>query len=109
MSSRVMLPNGTLTSTSETLAESNSFQRTAAAGHSLFQEDVEFVGAELEGTEKAMQQAFKEGIVGEAGPLKRNIIPNIVAEENSDDTGTRMKEFNDANHWRVDQEVAVLE
>lgn len=111
MSTGGMLPNGTSesTSSSETSAESNSSQRTAVAAYSLFEEDVEFVGVELEGTEKAMEQALKEGIVGEAGPLKRNIIPKIVAEENSDDSGTKMKEFNDANYWRVDQEVAVLE
>ncbi|KAL8115512.1 uncharacterized protein LOC141668383 [Apium graveolens] len=110
MSNAVMLPNGTLTSTSsETSAESNSSQRTAVAAYSLFEEDVEFVGVELEGTEKAMEQALKEGSVGEAGPLKRNSIPMIVAEDNSDDSGIKLKEFNDANYWRVDQEVAVLE
>ncbi|KAL0417719.1 UNVERIFIED_CONTAM: Serine/threonine-protein phosphatase 6 regulatory subunit [Sesamum radiatum] len=72
-------------------------------------EDVEFVGVELEGTEKAMEQALKEGIVGEAGPLKRNIIPKKPEKEDSDDGGAGMKEFNDANYWRVDQEVAVSE
>lgn len=110
MSSGVLLPNGISPSTnlSETPRESNSNQRTAAAAHSLFEDDVEFVGVELEGTEKAMEQALKEGIVGEAGPLKRNMAPKIVAEENSDDRA-KTKEFNDANYWRVDQEVAVLE
>lgn len=76
---------------------------------SLFEEDVEFVGVELEGTEKAMEQALKEGIVGEAGPLKRNMIAKVPEKENSDDGGAGMKEFNDANYWRVDTEVAVLE
>lgn len=76
---------------------------------SLFEEDVEFVGVELEGTEKAMEQALKEGIVGEAGPLKRNLIPKVLEKENSDNGGAGIKEFNDANYWRVDQEVAVLE
>lgn len=33
---------------------------------SLFGEDVKFVGVDLEGTKKAMEQALKEGIVGEA-------------------------------------------
>ncbi|KAK7261347.1 hypothetical protein RIF29_27656 [Crotalaria pallida] len=76
---------------------------------SLFEEDVEFVGVELEGTEKAMEQALKEGIVGEAGPLKRNIVPKVPEKEKSEDGGPGMQEFNDANYWRVDQEVAVLE
>ncbi|KAL2557467.1 SIT4 phosphatase-associated family protein [Forsythia ovata] len=81
----------------------------AVAVPSLFEEDVEFVGVELEGTEKAMEQALKEGIVGEAGPLKRNIVPKMPEKEESDDGGAGMKEFNDANYWRVDQEVTVLE
>ncbi|CAM8955637.1 unnamed protein product [Rhodiola kirilowii] len=76
--------------------------------HSLFEDDVEFVGVEIEGTEKAMEHALKEGIVGEAGPLKRNIIPSPEKEKPMDD-GAEAKEFNDANFWRVDQEMAVLE
>jgi serine/threonine-protein phosphatase 6 regulatory subunit 3 len=99
----------TTTASNEDSEGSDSSQRTAAV-LSLFEEDVEFVGVELEGTEKAMEQALKEGIVGEAGPLKRNIIQKVPEkEENSDVDGPGMKEFNDANYWRVDQEVAVLE
>ncbi|CAK7332321.1 unnamed protein product [Dovyalis caffra] len=70
---------------------------------SLFEEDVEFVGVELEGSEKAMEQALKEGIVGEAGPLKRNIAPKVPEKENSDGAEAENKEFNDANYWRIDQ------
>lgn len=76
---------------------------------SLFEEDVEFVGVELDGAEKAMDQALKEGIVGEAGPLKRNLVPELPEKENSDEGSPGVKEFNDANYWRIDQEVAVLE
>ncbi|KAH9617342.1 hypothetical protein KSS87_009170 [Heliosperma pusillum] len=75
---------------------------------SLFEEDVEFVGVEPEGTEKAMEQALKEGIVGEAGPLKKNAISSIKSEESPDDVAAGT-EFNDANYWRVEQEVAVIE
>ncbi|KAJ0260132.1 SIT4 phosphatase-associated family protein [Hirschfeldia incana] len=75
---------------------------------SLFEEDVEFVGVEAEGTEKAMEQALKEGIVGEAGPLKRNMVQKVAGNE-SQKENSGVKEFNDANFWRVDQEVAVLE
>ena len=75
----------------------------------LFEEDVEFVGVEAEGTEKAMEQALKEGIVGEAGPLKRSNIVQKVSENESQKENSGVKEFNDANFWRVDQEVAVLE
>lgn len=108
-----VLPNGspttTTTSSSEVSVGSDGTERSVAVP-SLFEEDVEFVGVELEGTEKAMEQALKEGIVGEAGPLKRNIIPKVQEKENSDDGGPgSIKEFNDANYWRVDQEVAVLE
>ncbi|XP_031100022.1 serine/threonine-protein phosphatase 6 regulatory subunit 3-like isoform X2 [Ipomoea triloba] len=80
-----------------------------AAVPSLFEEDVEFVGVELEGTEKAMEHALKEGIVGEAAPLKRSSVPKLPENENTDESAASMKEFNDANYWRVDQEVAVLE
>ncbi|CAF2283056.1 BnaA04g16410D [Brassica napus] len=75
----------------------------------LFEEDVEFVGVEAEGTEKAMEQALKEGIVGEAGPLKRSNIVQKVSENESQKENSGVREFNDANFWRVDQEVAVLE
>ncbi|KAK6271830.1 hypothetical protein POUND7_008913 [Theobroma cacao] len=106
-----VLPNGSSDSMdlSDGSASSDTSQKSPPPVPSLFEEDVEFVGVELEGTEKAMEQALKEGIVGEAGPLKRNIIPKVPEKENSDDGGAGMKEFNDANYWRVDQEVAVLE
>uniref|UniRef100_A0A7N1A0A7 SIT4 phosphatase-associated family protein n=1 Tax=Kalanchoe fedtschenkoi TaxID=63787 RepID=A0A7N1A0A7_KALFE len=82
--------------------------QTATHVPSLFEDDVEFVGVEIEGTEKAMEHALKEGIVGEAGPLKRNMIPSPEKEQPRDDGGGA-KEFNDANYWRVEQEVAVVE
>ncbi|KAB2089137.1 hypothetical protein ES319_A03G041300v1 [Gossypium barbadense] len=106
-----ILPNVSLDSMdlSDGSVSSDTSQKSPPAVPSLFGEDVEFVGVELEGTEKAMEQALKEGIVGEAGPLKRNIIPKVPQKENSDDDGAGMKEFNDANYWKVDQEVAVLE
>ncbi|GMI81854.1 hypothetical protein like AT1G07990 [Hibiscus trionum] len=84
---------------SEGTASSDTNEKSPPPVPSLFEEDVE-----SEGTEKAMEQALKEGIVGEAGPLQRNIIP----KENPDDDGAAM-EFNDSNYWRVDQEVAVSE
>ncbi|KAK1398431.1 serine/threonine-protein phosphatase 6 regulatory subunit 3-like [Heracleum sosnowskyi] len=82
---------------------------TSQRAPSLFEEDVEFVGVELEGTEKAMDQALKEGIVGEAGPLKKNIGPKLPEKESSDEKAVELDEFNDANYWKVEQEVAVLE
>jgi serine/threonine-protein phosphatase 6 regulatory subunit 3 len=58
----------------------------AAADHSpsLFEEDVEFVGVEA------------------------TTAPKILEENLNDDEGS-VKEFNDKNYWRVDQEVTVLE
>ncbi|MED6216910.1 hypothetical protein PIB30_012371 [Stylosanthes scabra] len=103
-------PNASSPSKGESSPSNGSpSSREPVAVPSLFEEDVEFVGVELEGTEKAMEQALKEGIVGEAGPLKRNIVPKVPEKENSEDGNPGMKEFNDANYWRVDQEVAVLE
>lgn len=88
---------------------SSDINHKSAPVPSLFEEDVEFVGVELEGTERAMEQALKEGIVGEAGPLKRNTVPMMAEKDSGDESGSGVKEFNDANYWRVDQEVAVLE
>ncbi|XVF68570.1 hypothetical protein PTKIN_Ptkin11bG0013100 [Pterospermum kingtungense] len=105
-----ILPNGSSDSTGSSDGSVSSDKSPKSPPvPSLFEEDVEFVGVELEGTEKALEQALKEGIVGEAGALKRNIIPKSPEKENSDDGGSGMKEFNDANYWRVDQEVTVLE
>lgn len=74
---------------------------------SLFEEDVEFVGVELEGTKKAMEQALKEGIVGEASPLKRSIATKIPEKEKPDGDVVAVLEFNDINYWQVDKEVGV--
>ncbi|XP_011040887.1 PREDICTED: serine/threonine-protein phosphatase 6 regulatory subunit 3 isoform X2 [Populus euphratica] len=99
-----MLPNGLSPSkdSSDASVSSDSSKKSPTMP-SLFEEDVEFVGVELEGTEKAMEQALKEGIVGEAGPLKRNISPKVPEKENSDTAEVDNKEFNDANYWRIDQ------
>ncbi|XP_048444766.1 serine/threonine-protein phosphatase 6 regulatory subunit 3-like isoform X2 [Pyrus x bretschneideri] len=105
------LPNGSPPSSTASTAGSvgSGVSQRSGAVPSLFEEDVEFVGVELEGTEKAMEQALKEGIVGEAGPLKKNIMPKVPEKENPDDGEAANKEFNDTNYWRVDQEVTVLE
>ncbi|XP_057526692.1 uncharacterized protein LOC130805885 [Amaranthus tricolor] len=100
------LPNGSSRNDDQSLNSDISEKPSAAP--SLFEEDVEFVGVEPEGTEKAMEQALKEGIVGEAGPLKKNVVPPNAPEEKSDD-GAPGTEFNDANYWRVEPEVSVLE
>ncbi|XVE79766.1 hypothetical protein DITRI_Ditri14bG0082900 [Diplodiscus trichospermus] len=106
-----VLPNGTSESMdlSDGSVSCDTSQKSSPPVPSLFEEDVEFVGVELEGTDRAIEQALKEGIVGEAGPLKRNTISKSPENENSEDGGAGMKEFNDSNYWRVDQEVAVLE
>lgn len=102
-------PSNGLPTTSNSSEREGDLSQRSVVVPSLFEEDVEFVGVELEGTEKAMEQALKEGIVGEAGPLKRNVTPKSPEKKNSEEGGPEMKEFNDANYWRVDQEVAVLE
>ncbi|KAL9171218.1 hypothetical protein ABFS82_04G194800 [Erythranthe guttata] len=99
------LPNGASTSPDFSGSVKSESTQKDIVVPSLFEEDVEFVGVELEGTEKAMEQALKEGIVGEAGPLKKSIVPKKTEKEDSDD----LNEFNDTNYWRVDQEVTVLE
>ncbi|KAL2984156.1 hypothetical protein AAZX31_12G072800 [Glycine max] len=103
------VPSNGLPTTSDSINGNSDSSPTSVAVPSLFEEDVEFVGVELEGTEKAMDQALKEGIVGEAGPLKRNVVSKVPDKENSEEGSPGVKEFNDANYWRVDNEVAVLE
>ncbi|ESW04258.1 hypothetical protein PHAVU_011G080000 [Phaseolus vulgaris] len=103
-------PSNGLPTTTDSINGSSDSGPTSVAVPSLFEEDVEFVGVELEGSEKAMEQAIKEGTVGEAGPLKRNVVSKAPEKENSEEGGSHgVKEFNDANYWRVDKEVAVLE
>ncbi|KAG4387187.1 hypothetical protein GLYMA_11G145600v4 [Glycine max] len=103
------IPSNGSPTTSDSINGSSDSSPTSVAVPSLFEEDVEFVGVELEGTEKAMDQALKEGVVGEAGPLKRNVVSKVPEKENSEEGSPGVKEFNDANYWRVDNEVAVLE
>ncbi|KAG6762047.1 hypothetical protein NC652_022649 [Populus alba x Populus x berolinensis] len=98
-----ILPNGlSPTKGSSDGSVGSDSSKKSPTSPSLFEEDVEFVGVELGGNEKAMEQALKEGIVDEAGPLKRNIALKVPEKEKSDDAEAENKEFNDANYWRVD-------
>lgn len=74
---------------------------------SLFEDNVEFVGVEMEGTQKAMEHALKEGIVGEAGPIKGDANrpqPEVDPRVN-DGNGNSM--YNDTNYWRSDYNPTV--
>lgn len=106
------LQNGTpdtISGSKASLVTEPNQSATTTHVHSLFEDDIEFVGVEIEGTEKAMEHALKEGIVGEAGPLKRNIISSPEKEKPNADDGAEANEFNDANYWKVDQNMKVLE
>ncbi|KAJ0854900.1 putative SIT4 phosphatase-associated protein family [Helianthus annuus] len=83
-------------------SNNDSIQRAVVAASSV--EDVEFEGAEIGCSEKAMNQALKEGTVGEAGPLKKQAISNELEKGNPDQSGSELSEFNDTNYWRVDQQ-----
>lgn len=96
----VRIPNGSSSSEGEISPRSPPVP-------SLFGKDVEFVGVEPEGTERAMDQALKEGIVGEAGPMKRNSATASPGKESSSDDNMQ-QEYNDTNYWRID-EVTVVE
>ncbi|KAF6167859.1 hypothetical protein GIB67_027637 [Kingdonia uniflora] len=76
---------------------------------SLFEEDVEFVGLDSEGIDKAIEHVLEEGTGVEAGPLKTNQTYNSPEYENSEEDDAGMLELNDTNYWRVDQEVAVVQ
>ncbi|CAH2065371.1 unnamed protein product [Thlaspi arvense] len=99
--SDVRIPNGSSSSEGEISPRSPPVP-------SLFSKDVEFVGVEPEGTERAMDQALKEGIVGEAGPMKRNNAATASPGKESSDENMQ-QEYNDTNYWKIDQEVAVVE
>lgn len=96
------LPNGSSDTSTDNTQE-------FAAVTSASKEDVEFVGVEVQGTEKAMERALKEGIVGEAGAMKRSTVPNVVDSDSPTENDAANKEFNDSNFWKVDQEVSGLE
>ncbi|KAK1291071.1 hypothetical protein QJS10_CPB18g02107 [Acorus calamus] len=66
----------------------------------LFEEDVEFIGVDLEGMEKAMERALKEGIVEDLGVLNK---------ESSGEDVKGILEFNDNSYWRVEHEVGVVQ
>ncbi|XP_013614605.1 PREDICTED: serine/threonine-protein phosphatase 6 regulatory subunit 1 isoform X1 [Brassica oleracea var. oleracea] len=97
----VRVPNGSSSSEGEVSPKSPPVP-------SFFGKDVEYVGVEPEGTERAMDQALlKEGIVGEAGPMKRNSATDSPGKESTDEN--IQQEYNDTNYWKVDPEVAVVE
>ncbi|XP_058101753.1 uncharacterized protein LOC131245949 isoform X2 [Magnolia sinica] len=105
---KVDVPNGlaSVSDSSDGPVETDMSRRIVP---SLFEEDVEFVGVELEGTEKAMDQALKEGIVGEAGPLKRSQFVKSPEKGKSSGDDAEVVEFNDKNYWRVEQEVGIVQ
>lgn len=74
----VRVPNGSSSSEGEVSPKSPPVP-------SLFGKDVEYVGVEPEGTKRAMDQALKEGIVGEAGPMKRNSATDSPEKERTDE------------------------
>ncbi|KAL8092399.1 uncharacterized protein LOC141689584 isoform X2 [Apium graveolens] len=97
------LPNGTLIPTN-----SSGGSLGSDSSHMAPQpDDAELIGVELEGSEKAMDRVLKDGIVGEAEPLKSNTGSKQPEKESADEKGTGPDEFNDSNYWRVEQGVAV--
>ncbi|CAN8255033.1 unnamed protein product [Cochlearia groenlandica] len=98
----VRIPNGSSSSEGEISPRSPPVP-------SLFGKDVEFVGVEVEGTERAMDQALKEGIVGEAGPMKRNNNATTASPGKESSDENMQQEYNDTNYWKVDHEVTVVE
>eukprot|EP00252_Welwitschia_mirabilis_P007220 TRINITY_DN183_c0_g1_i1.p2 TRINITY_DN183_c0_g1~~TRINITY_DN183_c0_g1_i1.p2 ORF type:complete len:317 (+),score=98.17 TRINITY_DN183_c0_g1_i1:2262-3212(+) len=75
---------------------------------SLFEENVEFVGIEVEGTKKAMEHALKEGIVGEAGALKHDArVQSEVSMKVNDENGDL--QFNDNSYWHADLKPTVIQ
>ncbi|XP_017247270.1 uncharacterized protein LOC108218706 isoform X2 [Daucus carota subsp. sativus] len=98
---------GSLPNSSSIPTVSSEGSDSSQRARPLFNDDVETVGVELEGTKKAMDQALKDGIVDEAGPLKRNTSSKQPEKESADEKGAGPDEFNDTNYWRVEQGVAV--
>ncbi|KAF8397694.1 hypothetical protein HHK36_016616 [Tetracentron sinense] len=109
LNGEVLVSNGTKSTICFSERPAGPDGSQSATVPSLFEEDVEFVGVELEGTERAMEHALKEGIVGEAGPLKRKLTPRVPEKVNSNEDGANILQFNDTIYWRVDQDVAVVQ
>ncbi|CDY48149.1 BnaCnng15910D [Brassica napus] len=86
----VRVPNGSSSSEGEVSPKSPPVP-------SLFGKDVEYVGVEPEGTERAMDQALKEGILGEAGPMKRNSATDSPEKERTDEN---IQEYTDTVDMR---------
>ncbi|KAI5058572.1 hypothetical protein GOP47_0026742 [Adiantum capillus-veneris] len=78
---------------------------------SLFDTSVQFVGVEIEGTAKAMEHALREGIVGEAGPIRpaaTSILKSDCELKSSMDIETVL-DYNDVNYWKSDYSQSIPE
>ncbi|MCO5552402.1 hypothetical protein L7F22_005913 [Adiantum nelumboides] len=79
---------------------------------SLFDTSVQFVGVEIEGTAKAMKHALREGIVGEAGPIRppTSIEKSDNELKSSTDIVTDLDlDYNDVNYWKSDYSQSISE
>ncbi|EPS61458.1 hypothetical protein M569_13340, partial [Genlisea aurea] len=79
---------------------------------SLFEEDVEFVDgtAEKKGSgAAAVEERKTEQQSMMKKKKKKNKNKKGEGDDSSGDGSSELKEFNDTNYWRVDQEVTVLE
>ncbi|XP_072965394.1 uncharacterized protein [Typha angustifolia] len=74
----------------------------------LFEEDAEFVGVDMEGVGRAVERALEEGIGGDVGASKRNIVLKVPELPKPGEDGTGLMDFN-KGHWRVEPEMGVVQ
>ncbi|MCO5573328.1 hypothetical protein L7F22_027097 [Adiantum nelumboides] len=70
------------------------------------------VGVEIEGTAKAMEHALREGIVGEAGPIRppTSIEKSDNELKSSTDIVTDLDlDYNDVSYWKSDYSQSISE
>ncbi|XP_024382791.1 uncharacterized protein [Physcomitrium patens] len=69
----------------------------------------EIAGIEPDGTIKAMEKMLREGVVGEAGPILKDVHHESELNPVTKDSSTDGSDFNDVNYWRNDYSQSVDE
>lgn len=95
---------GTLACGSPVTSEFNEVEKVNAMMPSLFEEDAEFVGVDMEGMGRAVERALEEGINGEASAMKRNIVLKVTELQKPGEEAAGMM-----SHWRVKPEMGVVQ
>ncbi|KAG1361540.1 serine/threonine-protein phosphatase 6 regulatory subunit 2 [Cocos nucifera] len=95
---------GALACGSLVTSEFNEVEKANAMMPSLFEEDAEFVGVDMEGVGRAVERALGEGINGEGSAMKRNIVLKVAELQKPGEEAAGMM-----SPWRVEPEMGVVQ